>query len=351
MAALRSSRASREETSGPSTSPGCTYPVEREIVLDELRYQEARDSVRSYWERRLAHGARIVVPEQRVMDAQRNLLIQNLALTWRYSVGNRYEQLSTPEGVDVARVLTGYGHLGVEPLDPPARLSARSPPSRSRRRSAGARTGGWAHGWSASPTTPALSGDTAADRCALRRSPQLRQAARTPDSARVATDFSSASATPPTSRHRVFGLHSQAVVWQGLRSMGQVWQETGYTQLAATCRAARAQARSADFGAPSGARNAGCRAGRSSSRSRCSTASARIGRSPLRAAGATGTSSCRTRSRPGFFEPHGAEGEGHPRLPATATAPACSDASAPARTASTGLRRATRSPARAPCTD
>ena len=30
------------------------------------------------------------------MDAQRNLLIQNLGLTWRYSVGNPYQQFSFP---------------------------------------------------------------------------------------------------------------------------------------------------------------------------------------------------------------------------------------------------------------
>ena len=69
--------------------------------------------MRRYWEERLAQGGQIVVPEQQVMDAQRNLLIQNLALAWRYSVGNRYEQLSTPEGVDVARVLAAYGHFAV----------------------------------------------------------------------------------------------------------------------------------------------------------------------------------------------------------------------------------------------
>ena len=38
------------------------------------------------------------------MDAQRALLVQNLGLTWRYSIGNPYEQFSFPEGVDVAQV-------------------------------------------------------------------------------------------------------------------------------------------------------------------------------------------------------------------------------------------------------
>ena len=34
----------------------------------------------------------------------------------------------------------------------------------------------------------------------------------------------------------VYGLHSQAVAWQGLRWMGLVWAETGDEALAATCR-------------------------------------------------------------------------------------------------------------------
>ena len=34
----------------------------------------------------------------------------------------------------------------------------------------------------------------------------------------------------------VYGLHSQAVAWQGLRAMGHVWAETGYAALAARCR-------------------------------------------------------------------------------------------------------------------
>ena len=37
-------------------------------------------------------------PEERVNDATRNLLIQNLTLTYRYSIGNPYEQFSFPEG-------------------------------------------------------------------------------------------------------------------------------------------------------------------------------------------------------------------------------------------------------------
>ena len=46
-------------------------------------------------------------------DAYRNLLVQNLLLTWRYSIGNPYEQFSFPEGVDVAEVMGELGYADV----------------------------------------------------------------------------------------------------------------------------------------------------------------------------------------------------------------------------------------------
>jgi hypothetical protein len=60
----------------------------RPLPFDEAAYEAARQSLVEYWERRLAEGATYAVPEKRVNDAQRNLLIQNLGLTWRYSIGN-----------------------------------------------------------------------------------------------------------------------------------------------------------------------------------------------------------------------------------------------------------------------
>ena len=49
------------------------------------------------------------MPEKRIRDATRSLLIQNLGLTWRYSIGNAYEEFSFPESVDVAQVMAAYG--------------------------------------------------------------------------------------------------------------------------------------------------------------------------------------------------------------------------------------------------
>src|SRR5439155_13389812 len=72
-----------------------------------------RRSAAGYWTRRRAGGATVEVPGRRVMNAERNLLIQNLLHTWRYSLANSYERFSW-EMVDVAEVLGEYGFTGVE---------------------------------------------------------------------------------------------------------------------------------------------------------------------------------------------------------------------------------------------
>ena len=94
----------------------------------------------------------------------------------------------------------------------------------------------------------------------------------------------------------VYGLHSQAVAWQGLLAMGSVWAETGDPALA------RAAARS-----PAGSRPV-CGARSRVSQRRLPDGSLFLpapaarrraavrSRSPRRASGATGTSSCRMRS-------------------------------------------------------
>ena len=57
------------------------YPRRPGLGVDAARYERARRAVRAYWRARLTEGTQIVVPEQRVNDAYRNLLIQNLLLT------------------------------------------------------------------------------------------------------------------------------------------------------------------------------------------------------------------------------------------------------------------------------
>ena len=76
-------------------------------------YDAAKQAVVGYWNERLAQGATFQVPEARVMNAERSLLVQNLALTWRYSIGNPYEEFSFPESVDGAQVMSAYGFASV----------------------------------------------------------------------------------------------------------------------------------------------------------------------------------------------------------------------------------------------
>src|SRR5207237_2035952 len=76
-------------------------------------YDAARSSLVAYWTGRLATGAQIQVPEPYVEHALRAVLVQNLELTWRYSVGNPYQEFSFPESVDGAEVLAEYGFATV----------------------------------------------------------------------------------------------------------------------------------------------------------------------------------------------------------------------------------------------
>jgi hypothetical protein len=210
----------------------------RPLALDEAGYEAARQSVRDYWDRRLVHGGTIIVPEKRVVDAERSLLIQNLALTWRYSIGNPYEQFSSPEGIDVSRVMAEYGQADVSRAilhtslrKRPARL--RSTPVRNPNWKMGARLVGTAE-------QARLSGDRS---LVARATPVLRRYVRTLGRQITSNRLGLLrrerySSDVPDS---VYGLHSQAVVWQGLRSMGQLWAATGNRALARKCSALAAR--------------------------------------------------------------------------------------------------------------
>jgi hypothetical protein len=197
----------------------------RPVVVDAAAYDGARASVAAYWERRLGEGASIAVPEQRVNDALRSLLVQSLTLTWRYSMGNPYEQFSFPEGIDVAQVLSelGFQAVGASIL----RTSLTRPPAPYPNWKRGEKLLGYAWHYRLyrdrdviRRATPVLRGYVAAlgrelepGRHLLRRE---RYSSDIPD--------------------QVYGLHGQAVAWHGLRTMAAVWAETGPRGLAATAR-------------------------------------------------------------------------------------------------------------------
>jgi hypothetical protein len=199
----------------------------RDLELDETTYANARAAVRDYWRSRLSAGMQVSVPEAEVMNAMRAVLVQNLALTYRYSIGNQYEQFSFPESVDVARVLAEYGFA------PVSRSILRTSLTRSEERYPNWKRGERLIG---SAQYARLSGDIAFVRSAT---PALRRFVdaigrqlRAGDGGLLARERYSSDIP-----EQVYGLHAQAAVWEGLRAMAGVWDQAGRRSLAVRCRA------------------------------------------------------------------------------------------------------------------
>jgi hypothetical protein len=194
-------------------------------------HDAARTALADYWQRRLREGASIEVPERRVMDALRGLLVQDLTLTWRYSVGNPYEQFSFPEGVDVARVLGELGYADVERSMLRTSFGRRSQPYANWKRGQRlvavadhyARFSGGSFLREATPTLRAYVDAYARQLSGNPRSLLARE--------RYSSDI-------PLS---VYGLHAQAVAWQGLVGMASAWDDVGDRALARRCRALAAR--------------------------------------------------------------------------------------------------------------
>jgi hypothetical protein len=195
-------------------------------MVDEAAFEGALSSLVEYWTGRLGEGWSIDVPDRRVLDAARALAIQNLLLTWRYSIGNPYEQFSFPEGVDVAQVLAELGFDDVSAAILRTSLTRRPTPYANWKM--GEKLLGAATHFRLfrdraflRSVTPALQGYVRAlgrqiDAGAGGLLPRERYSSDIPD--------------------QVYGLHSQAVVWQGLTWIGQAWAATGNRQLARRCR-------------------------------------------------------------------------------------------------------------------
>jgi hypothetical protein len=196
------------------------------VTSDEDSYAAARRTVYVYWQERLAEGMTVDVPEPRVENADRALLVQNLLLTWRYSIGNAYEQFSFPEGIDAAQVM---GEMGFPDV---ARAMMRT--ALTRRDTAypdwkmGEKLLGSATQFALfrdrtflSEATPVLSKEVT----------RLgRQIDASPTGLLPREQYSS------DIHDAVYGLHTQTIVWAGLRGMAAAWGQDGRPQLAADCR-------------------------------------------------------------------------------------------------------------------
>jgi hypothetical protein len=198
----------------------------RRIRLDRAGYEAARTALAEHWDRRLRGGATIEVPEPVVDDARRALLVQSLGLSWRYSVGNPYQQFSFPEGVDVAQMLSAQGFPDV------ARAilvkSFATPLTRYRNWKMGQKLVGSALHFRLHRDRAYIGRVTRGLRAYVAElGSQIRSSRRGMlDRERFSSDI----------KDSVYGLHSQAVVWQGLREMSRVWAATGRPELAAEAR-------------------------------------------------------------------------------------------------------------------
>jgi hypothetical protein len=210
----------------------------RARAISDSAYATARAAAAAYWTRRLAAGAAIEVPERVIMDAERATLIQNLMLTWRYSIGNPYEEFSFPESLDGAQVMSEYGFDDVASAILRTSLTRRPEPYAN-----------WKRGGKllAAATAYRLSGNAAALSAAT---PVLAGYVR-------ALARETADASPLLARERyssdipdaVLGLHSQAVAWQGLQAIAATWLLAGRPALAAQATTAASRLHGALLGA------------------------------------------------------------------------------------------------------
>jgi hypothetical protein len=203
------------------------YPgASGDLTADGATFERARAALVDYWADRLTEGMTLELPDRRVLDAARALVIQNLTLTWRYSMGNPYEQFSFPEGVDVSQVM---GELGFGPV---SRQIMRTSLTRKETPYPNWKMGEKLLGSARYYRLFRDRGYIASVTPTLRRYVGTlgRQIEASPTGLLGRERYSS------DIPDQVLGLHSQAVVWQGLSWMGQVWSETGNGPLARRCR-------------------------------------------------------------------------------------------------------------------
>ena len=196
------------------------------LTLDERTYEDARRSVTAYWDGRLSGGATFVVPERRVVDAERNLLIQNLLMGWRYSLGNAYEAFEFPESLENATVLGEYG-FGAEDRAIVEESFRREP-----------------HLY---PNWEAATRLLAAARYYRLFADRSFVTSAAPDLRRNAALLEGQHGLLRKERYTAdlpdvaYGVQTQTVAWQGLSEMARVWAATGRRDLASASRLAAAR--------------------------------------------------------------------------------------------------------------
>ncbi|HZR96332.1 MAG TPA: hypothetical protein VFA56_11595, partial [Gaiellaceae bacterium] len=179
--------------------------------VEPAEYDEARAGVASFWETALASLPAYVVPEPRVLDAERAVLIEEMEMTWRYSVGNAYEELSFAEALDVAQVMAEFGHGDIARQI--LRYTLHELPGRFTSWRAGERLVAGAQYFRLSRDSAYVDEETPRLAAVVRRLAATIGANGLLPRERFSSDIAD----------EVYGLHAQTLVWQGLLAMGRVW--------------------------------------------------------------------------------------------------------------------------------
>ena len=204
----------------------------RPVRIDAAAYDAARAERRRRLARRHSPPARrSSVPDARVMNAERALLVQNLTLTWRYCIGNPYEEFSFPEGDRRGRRCWPSAGFGDVSARDPAHLAhaARRPRTRA---------GRWARSCSAAATVRTGSRATALSPPRDAGAARLRRRARAQARAARAARARALLLRHPRPRLRPARAGGRLA---GAARDGGVWAETGQPALAARARALAAR--------------------------------------------------------------------------------------------------------------
>ncbi len=199
------------------------------LRADERTYSVARHIVSRYWQRRLAEGTIFAVPEKRIMDAERAVLIQQLVHGWHYSIGNPYEELSFAETMDTAEVMEEYG------FDEIVKRILRTSGDRLARRFTSWRGG-------ERLLADAVHYQLTHDRGFIdEQTPALRTILGLLERRQISSGPSRGKLEPePLSSDVpdvVDTVPGQLVAWEGLLAIGRVWAATGHAEVAHRARA------------------------------------------------------------------------------------------------------------------
>ena len=199
-------------------------PLLHPIKVNETTYERARSSLITYWQNRLAQGTQLLVPEERVQDAEKSILIQQLVQGWRYSAGNPYEELSYAEAMDTVQVMAEYGYR--DDAEGILRMALQRLPLRFSSWRAGDRL-----------LASAVYYDLFKDRAYLgKETPALGSAVAKLDANQLPDGRLPPEPLSSDVPGAVDGVPAQVVAWQGLLAISRVWSVTGHRDLAARAR-------------------------------------------------------------------------------------------------------------------